>query len=490
MDHAGDDEDFARLLGKFANEHKRRTRGIDAHMKRAKEIIETKLRTDMNVQHTPITTRLKGKTETLATLSRRQKERKQLEGLRKAVIARGEPWEQYCKEWRMADKANEVGPFRDIDEMFEAMHDLAGVRISLYFPNDVQKVVEFLRRDFTIVQGPSRKGGIARDFQNVRKIMEQQRQKDFSSDEDDSLAYDSASIGYRATHMVVRIKDLSFDSHAADEPEVNIEIQIGTIVMHAWSDIEHDILYKPSETGEVTADMVSMLGIINSIVTLGEDALRQLESVATSQATRQAEDRTKKAFNYHHMVMWLDKYFTDRKVPLLPKHEWRLMPHLFSILEATGGHTYGRVEELLNEMKPEPEEHLPALILQHLGEDTYPFTSPGSSMPDHLATSWNARYWATCVVNALNLAIYMNESSAVHAAWWTESQNNEEQHKERPTLAEFLDILHPHKPWRRPNREEQMIQFCTRLLKTKCKQLQPRFIKSGYDIPFALLRWF
>ncbi|KAK6215138.1 hypothetical protein QIS74_08157 [Colletotrichum tabaci] len=301
--------------------------------------------------------------------------------------------------------------------------------------------------------------------------------------------HESTSRGYRATHLVVRHTNLDFDPHAKDDPEVNIEIQIGTIVMHAWSDIEHEILYKPSGAEEPTEDVVSTLGLINSTVTLGEEALRQLESVSSRQATRQAEDHTKKAFNYDHMVPWLDKYFMDRETLLPPKHEWRSMPHLFEILEATSEHTYGRVEELLDDMVPGPGDmgKLPALILQHLGKGTYPFKNPENLGQPHLATTWNSRYWATCLVNTLNLATYMNESAAMYSVMLAESCRDQSLHDRRPTLAEFLDILHPSKPMHRPSRESEMIQFCMRLLALNSGYVaRPRFTKAEEE---NLLSW-
>ncbi|TID06568.1 hypothetical protein CH35J_001025 [Colletotrichum higginsianum] len=470
-----DNNVFRLLLEEFKKENKCRARSIEAHMKEAKRVIELGLQSSMNVRHTSITARAKNGNNTIKTLERRQKERRQLKELKEDVQTRGESWEQYCKQWRMTDKVNEVKPFQDTDVMFKAMHDLAGIRISLYFPNDVEKVVEFLQRTFVIVEKPSRKGRLTRDFQKVRKFVEQQRQRGLDSEEDISCVNESTSRGFRATHLVVRHINLDFDPHAKDDPEVNIEIQIGTIVMHAWSDIEHEILYKPSGAEEPTEDVVSTLDLINSIVTLGEEALRQLESVSSRQATRQAEDRTKKAFNYHHMVPWLDKYFMDRETLLPPKHEWRSMPHLFGILEATSEHTYGRVEELPDDMNPKPEDmgELPALMLQHLGKDTYPFKNPENLGQPHLATTWNSRYWATCLVNTLNLATYMNESAAMYSAMLAESCRDQSLHDRRPTLAEFLDILHPSKAMHRPSRESEMIQFCMRLLEVDCEAPTP-----------------
>jgi ppGpp synthetase/RelA/SpoT-type nucleotidyltranferase len=481
-----EDEQFEELLREFVWEFRRRTRSLEAHMEAAKRKLESEtegLRQAMNVRHTPISSRLKDEAKALRTLRRRQEDRKQLRNLKDMVEARGfETWEQYCRQWGMEDKVHESEPFQSVEEMFAAMHDLAGIRVSIYFPTDVQKVVDFLREHFHIVEGPSQKGGLTRDMQKVRRLVERQRQMHSAADEEEPAkapagpGTDLLFPGYRATHVVICHRSLDFDQHARGEDVVNIEVQIGSIIMHAWSDIEHDILYKPSETGEPSADVVRMLDLINGIVMTGEVALQQLASVAAAEAARQAEDREKTAVDWPYMLPWFDKYFADRNIFVPPrKNQWMSPQYLFEVLRATGEHTYGRVEELLDGMRAKPEEHLAVLILQHIGRDTYPFQDlPYSGLSPDYANAWNARYWATCLVNTFNLASFMN--SFPYMYWKIKEHWHDEENKPvypyRPTFAEFLDILHPDKPQRRIDREPWMVLFCKRvLLGTPCKML-------------------
>lgn len=152
----------------------------------------------------------------------------------------------------MEDKINEAEPFTSVEQMFEAMHDLAGIRISVYFPTDIPKVVEFLKGPhFKIIGKPSRKGGLTRDFQKVRKLVERQRQITIENEGENTEPMETMGsipeltfAGYKATHVVIQLSDLDFDKHSKGDSITNIEVQIGSIVMHAWSDIEHDILYK------------------------------------------------------------------------------------------------------------------------------------------------------------------------------------------------------------------------------------------------------
>ncbi|KAH7304484.1 hypothetical protein B0I35DRAFT_465236 [Stachybotrys elegans] len=496
-----EDEHFEKLLEEFQVELDIRGRSLDAQMLEAKRILESEdhgLRRTNDVRHTPISARLKDKAKALRTLRRRQEDRKRLRELKKYVEAR-EPgsWEQYCKEWNMEDKKDEAEPFQTLDDMFHAMHDLAGIRISIYFPNDIPNVISFLEDNF-IVEKPSRKGGIARDFQKIRKLVERQRQLR-ESDAPEPKADDIGSVpqstfdGYRAMHVVIRHKPnrLDFDKYVRGENLANIEVQIGSIIMHAWSDIEHDILYKPSQGGEASPDVVRMLDLINGIVMTGEVALQQLASVAAAEATRQAQDRQQKSHNWQYLVPWLDKYCATRN--LARPREWKMIYPLFYVLRATDEHTFGRVEQLLDEIGPQqehPQERLPALMLHHLGKDTYPFRDRGFE-PQNLATTWNARYWATCLVNTINLSIFTNSFRAlydrIYQDW--EDPNSKAVWEKRPYFADFLDLLHPTKPRRRTDGHDAMISFCKHLLSIQFSRevewyalLPMKLASAGYTV--------
>ncbi|KAH0424700.1 hypothetical protein CcaCcLH18_11422 [Colletotrichum camelliae] len=502
---SAEDQQFEELLKAFKNAHGMRTRSLEAHMDEAKRILESEidgLQQTMNVKHTPISARLKDADKALRTLRRRHEDRKQLRELKGLVENRGQKWAEYCKEWSMEDKINEAEPFTDIDQMFNAMHDLAGIRISVYFPTDIPKVVEFLQGDrFKIVHQPSRKGGLTRDFQKIRKLVERQSEihRHGSSEhkhgdanrmgQTDSVP-ELTFAGYKATHVVIRLSDLGFDKHSQLESGTNIEVQIGSIVMHAWSDIEHDILYKPSEKEKASEDVVQMLDLINGIVMTGEVALQQLSRVAAAEARRQVANRTRLADNWHDLVTWFYTYFKDKDIHVPPEIEWsaRYFSPLFEILRATDEHNYGRVEALLNEghPQPQPEAYLPLKLLRNLGSEE--FSDPIFRPPEY-ATTWSARYWATCLVNVANIALYMECS--VFRSMFRHSEENKTLHQKRPTFAEFVDILHP-RPQRHSNRDIVMIEFCKHVLATNFRDLDAvaavQLAAAGYVVRPQLSR--
>ncbi|KAF6812742.1 hypothetical protein CMUS01_12988 [Colletotrichum musicola] len=443
-------------------------------MTKVKELLESEtdgLQQTMEVRHAPISARLKDGDKALRTLRRRQEERKSLRSLKNLVNQRNDDWDEYCKEWNMEDKKHEAEPFTSTDQMFKAMHDLAGIRVSVYFPTHVEKVVEFLRGEqFRIVQEPSRKGGLSRDFQKVRKLVEQEERDEIERRERMISGPELTFGGYKATHVVIRLRNHEFDKLSRGDDITDIEIQIGTIVMHAWSDIEHDILYKPTDHNKASKDVVQMLDLINGIVMTGEVALQQLASVAAAEAKRKAASRTETADNWHHVVPWFYAYFKEkRNVEVQSEIAWSSAPrYLFEILKATNDHNYGRVEALLDDLKPipEPEERLPWKLLHSLGSDTFDELIIG---PVEFPYTWKARCWATCLVNMINMSFYLdsNPMNSMDRAYDAEPSDN----RKRPTFAEFLDILHPTHPQRRPHREDVMIDFCKKVLATECKRV-------------------
>lgn len=98
-----------------------------------------------------------------------------------------------------------------LDKIEEQMIDIAGVRIICQFVEDIQKVVELIRRrtDMRIVS--------ERDYINHMK-----------------------DSGYRSYHIIVRYVVQTMSGSR----EINVEIQVRTLAMNFWSTIEHSLQYK------------------------------------------------------------------------------------------------------------------------------------------------------------------------------------------------------------------------------------------------------
>lgn len=100
--------------------------------------------------------------------------------------------------------------------------DIAGIRVITYYDNDVDRVAEIVEREFCV-------------------------DKDNSIDKRKAL--DPDKFGYCSVHYVVSMNETRLNlPECKAYAGLKCEIQIRTVLQHAWAEIEHDLGYK-SETG-------------------------------------------------------------------------------------------------------------------------------------------------------------------------------------------------------------------------------------------------
>ncbi len=98
-----------------------------------------------------------------------------------------------------------------VEEMDHKIHDIAGIRIICQFVEDIEKVVELIRK---------------------REDMKILKEKDFINNMKQS--------GYRSYHVIIEYT--VYTSKGAKTIEA--EIQIRTLAMNFWATIEHSLQYK------------------------------------------------------------------------------------------------------------------------------------------------------------------------------------------------------------------------------------------------------
>jgi putative GTP pyrophosphokinase len=151
------------------------------------------------------------------------------------------------------------------DDPLNCINDLAGVRIIAYFKSDVDKIVPLIEKEFKVDQTCS---------------------------SDKRLSSDPAHFGYASVHFVVKFRSemLKLPEYALFD-KMKCEIQVRTILQHAWAEIEHDIVYKsPAEIPfRVRRRFACLAGLL-------EIADREFESLRQDEmAVRQAlQSRIKK----------------------------------------------------------------------------------------------------------------------------------------------------------------------------------------------------
>jgi putative GTP pyrophosphokinase len=106
-----------------------------------------------------------------------------------------------------------------IYERLEDLTDLVGLRVITYFEDSIEQVARLIEQHFRV---------------------------DIDRSVDKRLRQDPHSFGYRSLHYICHPPPELLEHHP--EWDWPFEIQIRTILQHAWAEIEHDLGYKSPES--------------------------------------------------------------------------------------------------------------------------------------------------------------------------------------------------------------------------------------------------
>ena len=105
------------------------------------------------------------------------------------------------------------------EEPFQKIDDICGIRIIYYYPTDCARIIKLIKDELDIVE-------------TINKNQE--------------LEYNQ--FGYRSNHFIIKPPNI-IEKHPLLKglEEFRAEIQIRTILMHAWAEIEHKLAYKSKD---------------------------------------------------------------------------------------------------------------------------------------------------------------------------------------------------------------------------------------------------
>src|SRR5262249_30897797 len=106
--------------------------------------------------------------------------------------------------------------------------------------------------------------------------------------------YSKRFSGYWATHYRVQLRESSLNDAQKRYAEARIEIQVASVLMHAWAEVEHDLVYKPLQ-GNLSQDEYAILDELNGLVIAGEIALERLQRAGEARVAS-----TGRLFNNHY----------------------------------------------------------------------------------------------------------------------------------------------------------------------------------------------
>lgn len=145
-------------------------------------------------------------------------------------------------------------PYQTVNDIYRDIVDLAGVRVALYFPSERDQVDRVISNLF---------------FQYDKKRV-------FPRENRESNGRTNRFTGYSAIHYRVRLPASTLSEAEARFASANIEVQVASVLMHAWSEVEHDLVYKPRAGGLSQAEY-SLLDQLNGLVLAGEIGLEELQ---------------------------------------------------------------------------------------------------------------------------------------------------------------------------------------------------------------------
>lgn len=147
-------------------------------------------------------------------------------------------------------KKNAKRKYQTTADIYDSIFDLAGIRVSLYFPSDRKIVDELFSQLFDIIE--------TKTFPKEKYTPK----------------YEKRFSGYWATHYIIQLKQGNVPDKFLNR---YAEVQVASVLMHAWSEVEHDLVYKPF-LGNLSKEELAILDEINGLVLTGEIALERLYS--------------------------------------------------------------------------------------------------------------------------------------------------------------------------------------------------------------------
>jgi ppGpp synthetase/RelA/SpoT-type nucleotidyltranferase len=192
-------------------------------------------------------------------VAQRIETRLEASGVRAMVTSRAKNPKRLEVKVRQRNTTREFG-YQSVEEIYADIVDLAGVRVALYFPGERDEVDKILKEIFELSEIPKIFTGTSQPNDKKR----------FS--------------GYWATHYRLRLKDDSLTEQSLRFADARVEVQVASVLMHAWSEVEHDLVYKPMQ-GTLSEDELAILDELNGMVLTGESALERLQRAAKARVS-------------------------------------------------------------------------------------------------------------------------------------------------------------------------------------------------------------
>ncbi|PVI04775.1 hypothetical protein DM02DRAFT_142337 [Periconia macrospinosa] len=170
-------------------------------------------------------------------------------------------------------------PYETVDDIWNDIHDLAGVRVILYMPSEDQR--EKLTQVIQAIWGNDVQPKYHQGAEDRTKPDERARILNTSDRHQRSKKkYRPKHLGYIAVHYRVKMNETQGKKdYYFYNPRDRVEIQVVSALSHAWAEAGHDILYKSYAYGPPTLQEELLLDSLNGIVLSGDLLLEQFHEL-------------------------------------------------------------------------------------------------------------------------------------------------------------------------------------------------------------------
>ena len=151
-------------------------------------------------------------------------------------------------------KRNSAKSDASIDDIFNDIVDLTDVHVARYFPGERSQVDSTIKSLFFLPEP----------------------QKEFPSAPNPT--YPKRFSGYWATHYRAQRCESLLNAAQTRYKDARIEIQVASVLMRAWAEVEHDLVYKPLQ-GKLSEDEYAILDELNGLIgekQMGRESLKLL----------------------------------------------------------------------------------------------------------------------------------------------------------------------------------------------------------------------
>lgn len=221
------------------------------------------------------------------------------------------------------------------------IHDVLGLRVVCPFIEDIARVEEFIRTNYTILE-EDHKGAV-------------QSFKEF---------------GYESTHFLVALPEDLAETLALDDPPP-VEIQVRTILQDAWAEVEHELIYK-AKFFPFDQPLKRKLAALNANLTLSDIIFQEIREYQR-QLSRELE---KRKANFLDKLRNLPLPEADLSPGLTLEDNHPTLENMDQmLLDALFAHNNKEIKKAINYyssiLKLNPKTYVQSLILVHRGMAYY-----------------------------------------------------------------------------------------------------------------------